>query len=251
EEDTPIAFTLAADEPHDPPWTFTITVQPMHGSITETGTEFLYTPTPDGDGLDLFCYSASSGTETISGVINVMLIPINDAPVALEPLLAFAEEDLSIPFPLEGRELDSSGSVTGFVIVSGPDHGTFENGFYTPALNFHGIDHLTYRASDGMAEGNVATVRIRVEAVNDPPSAGPQNVTAYQNTPQSIVLQAADPDDELLIIFINTPPLHGTLGARGIEFYDVTRCHAVSELIYTPAPGFTGTDGFDYMVNDD
>lgn len=249
EEDTPILFTLAVDE-RDPAWTFAITAPPMHGTISGTGPELLYTPAPDWDGLDMFSYTATSGMETISGVINVMFNPANDAPVALEPLLAFAEEDVAGPLPLEGRELDSFGSVTGFVIVSGPDHGTFENGLYTPAPNFHGIDHLTYRASDGMAEGNVATVRIRVQSVNDTPSAGPQTVIAYQNTAQPIVLAAADPDEELLSMFINTPPSHGTLGAPGIEFYDVTRCHGVSELLYTPDPGFTGTDTFDYMVND-
>ena len=42
---------------------------------------------------------------------------------------------------------------------------------YTPALNFIGSDSFTYRANDGEARSNVATVTITVEAVNDAPVA--------------------------------------------------------------------------------
>ncbi len=40
---------------------------------------------------------------------------------------------------------------------------------YTPNANFFGVDSFTYRANDGSANSNVATVTITVFAVNDAP----------------------------------------------------------------------------------
>jgi hypothetical protein len=250
DEDTPIAFSLVSDDPLQLPTVFTITMLPNHGTLTGEPPELLYTPSPDWDGLDVIGYSAFDGISTHAGVVIVTLRPVNDAPVALEPILAWAQEDTPGPLPLEGRELDSLDAVTGFTIVSGPEHGTFQGGLYTPDPNFSGIDHLTYRASDGRAEGNIATVRIRVEAVNDPPVASDQTVTVLQDTPTSIVLQASDPEGVLLGMFFQGLPLHGTLSAPGIEVYDANYCHGLSDLVYTPAPGYNGPDGFSYVVYD-
>ena len=52
-------------------------------------------------------------------------------------------------------------------LVTGPSNGTLNlstnGGFtYTPATNFSGLDTFTYRVNDGIADGNVATVTIRV-----------------------------------------------------------------------------------------
>jgi Bacterial Ig domain/Fibronectin type III domain len=250
-EDTPIAFTLTTDEPHDPPMIFTITTQPNHGIITGASPEFLYTPSPDWDGFDVFWYSATDGFSTISGVVIVTLVPVNDAPVAVEPFLAVVDDDSSAGLPLEGFELDAGVvGVAGFTIVSGPTNGTMQAGTYTPKPNFNGIDHLTYRASDGEIEGNLATVRIRVFPINDPPTARDQSVSVLRDTPQTVSLLASDPDEQLLSLFIGTPPVHGTLSARGIAVFDLTICHGLSDLIYTPNPGYTGADRFEYVVMD-
>ena len=61
-------------------------------------------------------------------------------------------------------------------LVSGPAHGTLtlnaDGSFtYTPDANFNGTDSFTYKASDGLADSNVATVTITVNAVNDAPVA--------------------------------------------------------------------------------
>jgi VCBS repeat-containing protein len=61
------------------------------------------------------------------------------------------------------------------VLVTGPSHGTLtlnSNGSftYTPALNYNGSDSFTYRANDGSANSNNATVNITVNAVDDAPT---------------------------------------------------------------------------------
>ncbi|MDP2734062.1 MAG: cadherin-like domain-containing protein, partial [Hoeflea sp.] len=50
---------------------------------------------------------------------------------------------------------------------------------YMPNANFNGSDSFTYKANDGAADSNVATVTITVIPVNDPPVAnagGPYTV---------------------------------------------------------------------------
>src|SRR5207247_6695837 len=42
---------------------------------------------------------------------------------------------------------------------------------YMPALNFNGTDSFTYKASDGQAQSDVATVTITVTPANDAPLA--------------------------------------------------------------------------------
>src|SRR5204863_205962 len=61
-------------------------------------------------------------------------------------------------------------------VVAQPAHGTVavnaDGSFtYTPALNFNGNDSFTYKANDGTADSNTATVAISVAAVNDAPVA--------------------------------------------------------------------------------
>lgn len=43
---------------------------------------------------------------------------------------------------------------------------------YTPNANFNGTDSFTYRANDGTADSNIATVTI-VNPINDAPTTAP------------------------------------------------------------------------------
>ena len=79
------------------------------------------------------------------------------------------------PGVLDG-DTDVDGDPLTAVLVAGPSHGTLTlnaNGSftYTPNANYNGTDSFTYRANDGSAHSNVATVTITVNAVNDAPVA--------------------------------------------------------------------------------
>src|SRR6185436_13311697 len=61
------------------------------------------------------------------------------------------------------------------VLVRPPAHGRLilkRNGVFTyrPERNFAGIDTFQYKSNDGAKDSNIATVRIRVEGVNDSPT---------------------------------------------------------------------------------
>src|SRR5204863_104554 len=77
-----------------------------------------------------------------------------------------------------GNDTDVDGNALTAVLVSGPlpTQGTLTlnpNGSFTftPTLNFNGPATFTYKANDGTADSNTATVTITVTPVNDPPAA--------------------------------------------------------------------------------
>lgn len=75
--------------------------------------------------------------------------------------------------------------------------------------------------------------------INRPPVAQDQTVSTQINQPVTFTLNASDPDSDPLTYTINNQPSHGSLGTlQG------------NTVIYTPAPGFTGTDSFTFQVSD-
>ncbi len=76
------------------------------------------------------------------------------------------------------------------------------------------------------------------EAANRPPVATSQSARTLSDDPVRIVLQVTDAEGDALTVRVIGAPTHGILGA------------AATTMIYTPAPGFSGTDRFTYRVND-
>jgi hypothetical protein len=70
------------------------------------------------------------------------------------------------------NDTDVEGNPLSAILESSPAHGTVlvqpDGSFiYTPAADFNGTDSFGYKASDGAAQGNVATVTITVNAVDN------------------------------------------------------------------------------------
>src|SRR5262249_60724928 len=91
-------------------------------------------------------------------------LPVNDAPVAQNDTAATNEDT-----PASGNVLTNDSDVDGnslsAVLVSGPTHGSLmlnaDGSFtYTPSADYNGADSFTYKANDGTANSNVATVKI-------------------------------------------------------------------------------------------
>jgi hypothetical protein len=55
-----------------------------------------------------------------------------------------------------------------------------------------------------------------------------------------VLINDLDPDGESLTAVLSTPPAHGTLVLN-----------ADGSFVYTPAPGFVGTDSFIYRAMDE
>ncbi len=115
---------------------------------------------------------------------------------------------------------------------------------YTPAANYNGADSFTYKANDGTADSNVATVSITIAAVNDAPAAAADAFTTNEDTALVVSgpgVLANDSDvegDALTAVARGRPePRHGHAQCRR-----QLHLHAGGELqrlgqLHLPGPG--------------
>jgi len=166
----PAPGVLANDiDPESGPLTAVVATNPGKGSLTlQPNGSFSYTSNPGFAGSDTFTYRASDGT-TVSNDATVTIVVTNTAPVAqadVYPITAGAT--LTVPGPgVLANDVDPDAGLLTAAIVSNTGKGSVSlnanGGFsYTPNAGFAGLDTFTYRASDGIATSNDATVTIVV-----------------------------------------------------------------------------------------
>lgn len=103
--------------------------------------------------------------------VKVYYTPANNTPVATDGTVT-TDEDTAAAVTLSATDADSD-TLT-YSIVSNPSHGTLgsvsgNQVTYTPSANYHGADSFTFKANDGQANSNTATVNVTVTSVNDLP----------------------------------------------------------------------------------
>src|SRR6185369_14056042 len=154
--------------------------QPTHGVLTlNTNGGFTYLPATNYLGSDSFTYQANDGALN-SGIatVTITITGANDAPVAVDDNYTTAEDTplTVIAAGVLANDSDVDGDALSAILVGQPTHGVLtlntNGGFnYVPATNYNGPDSFTYRANDGALDSGIATVRITITAVNDPPVA--------------------------------------------------------------------------------
>ena len=126
---------------------------------------------------------------------------VNDAPGAVKQHTTSEDRRSRSAFRVLANDSDRDSAALRAVLVTGPAHGTLvlnaEGSFaYNPAANFNGVDSFTYRASDGTASSNVATVTIAVKSVNDAPVAGNNTYTKNEDTTLTVAAPGVLGNDE-------------------------------------------------------
>ena len=112
--------------------------------------------------------------------------PASNQPPVANGQSVTADEDTDKAITLTGSDVDGD-SLT-YSIVAPPSHGSLTGTppdlTYTPNLDYNGPDSFTFKANDGTADSNVATVSITVNSVNDPPvaDAGPDQNDVEQTS---------------------------------------------------------------------
>jgi hypothetical protein len=222
--------------------TVTVTTPPAHGSATPTGaTTVEYDPAADFNGTDSFVYTVSDGHGgTDTGVVTVVVDPVDDAPVAADQTLSTPEET-AVAVVL-GPDVDADGETLTYALVSSPAHGVAEvdgtGATYTPEQDFNGTDSFVFSVTDGTSVV-MGTITVDVTPVNDAPVADDQSVVTDEDTPVVITLTASDVDGDDLAFTVTTAPQHGTL--------DTTSGPAPA---YTPDQDYFGPDAFVFTVDD-
>jgi hypothetical protein len=171
--------------------------------------------------------------------------PLPAPPVAVDDVLVVSEDGFGQVDVLrndydvnrDGLTVVDVGAATrGTVSFYGP--ADFE---YTPDPDATGSDAVTYTISDGHDGTDTAIVHITIEPVNDAPVAADDTATVAEGstgTPIPVLANDSDVDGDALVVTDAWGAAHGSLA-----FY-------AGGVVYMPAPGYVGADGFDYVVDD-
>ena len=223
---------------------------PAHGTAAiNAGGTITYSPAANYSGGDSFSYTISDGQGgSATATVSVTVTNVNNAPVAVNDS-ATTLEDEAVTIAVLANDTDADGGTLNAVLVSGPatarwslnPDGSFR---YTPAANFNGADSFRYKASDGAADSNVATVTVVIEAVNDEPVAGNNSYSTNEDQVLNVAAPGVlgndtDIDGGPLRAVLVSGPSHGTV-----------TLNANGSFSYMPAANFSGADSFSYKAND-
>ncbi|MBX2998860.1 MAG: tandem-95 repeat protein [Caldilineaceae bacterium] len=168
DEDTPVEIDVLANDSDVDGDDLTIIAvgMPGHGAAVVSGpSSVVYTPTLDFHGTDVFTYTVSDGELEATATVTVIVLPVNDAPIAMDDE-ADTGLDQQITIAVLENDYDVDDDPISVVSISQPVTGTatlHADGTvtYTPATGFRGTDHFTYTISDGELSAT-ATVIVHV-----------------------------------------------------------------------------------------
>lgn len=230
--------------------------KPYHGSVRlRRSGSFTYVPRANYNGSDSFRYRAcNSAGCSKPATVYLRISPVNDAPVARANLIGTNEDTrLTIKNPgVIGNDSDIDNGLSSLrtSVVQTTKNGslTLNSGgglSYMPRTNFSGSDSFVYKLSDGRAS-DTATVTISVSAVNDPPVANPDTLSATEDRALSIAAPGVLANDT----DADTPKANLTASIVRATANGTLSLNSKGGLYYKPKPNFSGTDTFVYKVSD-
>ena len=237
-ENTAKAVTLTGTDPNTPPLSlaYTVTTNPIHGTLSGTAPDLTYTPTTGYFGPDSLQFTTGNGTAT-STPATVALVVVGQ-PTA-NPQSVTTAQGAARSITLTGLDPDNPPLTLTYVVTVGTGHGTLSgtapNLIYTPASGYFGPDSFQFTTGNGTATSAPATVAIDVVGQ---PTADAQSVDTGQDSARSITLTGLDPNNPALTLtyVVTTNPAHGTLSGTA------------PNLSYTPSAGYFGPDSFQFTA---
>ena len=218
---------------------------PLDGSLGPVaGNRVTYAPAPDFHGQDSFTFKANDGaTDSNVATFRLTVTPVNDSPVCRD---LSSETPFETPVEKDPDCSDVDGDALSFEIAAQGSKGTASVAGgrlrYVPGVGQTGADSFRYRARDGVAGSNEATVSVTIGPhVNRPPIARDDQLPAVEDTAASLDVLAndSDPDGDTVTLVSWTQAQHGLVA-----------CLPNGQCAYTPALDFHGEDSFTYRVED-
>ena len=254
-EDTERAIVLSGSDVEESNLAYTFVKFPIHGVLTGTAPNLVYHPDTHFDETDSFTFSVYDGeldSESVA-TVTIEFVAVNDQPVAHSQNLTTAE-DTDLDILLTGSDVE--GSAITYHIIEQPAHGmltgTAPNVVYSPFANSVVNDRFTFRVSDGELNSAAATIAIRVDGVNDSPTALDASSDTDEDTPVTLLLPVADLDGlDTLELELAADGVLGSAAvvktAQGFELtYDPSRSLQLQEM----SQGETANQSIRYTVMD-
>ncbi len=205
---TPASITLTAESPGGFPLSYSVVSGPVQGTLSGTAPNLTYTASAGYAGSDAFTFKANDGTgDSNVATVSLTVRGPNHAPVASDMSVTAAAGSAT---PVTLTASDADGDALTYIIVSPPAHGQLSSGTganrtYTPNAGYTGSDSFTFKANDGLADSNVATVSVTVSVVAPAPvEVGSQGY--INGTPQTVHTTAAfnTTGASTLVAFVST-----------------------------------------------
>lgn len=199
---------------------------------------------------------------------DVVVAECNDAPDAVDDLNMSTNEDTPKVLDVLGNDkdpdLETNPDTETMTIVSTDTTGVVgtvqitgggSELSYTPAANWNGTEEFTYTIEDSEGVQDTATVRLKVNAVNDAPSPAIDSATTDEETAILIDVLNNDTDVDKDTSLNNDPfydPATETVSIKADGFSGVNGTAVVedSKVKFTPAKDFSGTETFTYTAVD-
>lgn len=159
-------ITLSATDADGDTLSYKVVNSTNRGTLTGTPPNLFYTAQSNYDGPDAFTFKANDGKiDSNVATVTITVKSLNRKPVA-DGLTVTAVAGVAKTVVLSASDEDRD--TLSYTVVSAPSHGTLSgsapNLIYTAAAGYSGTDSFTYKANDGKADSNVATVGITVTA---------------------------------------------------------------------------------------
>ena len=221
--------------------------QPNTGEASIVTNQVIYRPDTTFTGSVNFNYTVSDANNN-SDTANIKVIvtaPINIPPIANDDSTT-TSEGLNVSIDVLGNDTSNSGSdQLRITNVSNPFNGSVNivNGqlIYSPNSGYSGIDEFNYTIIDSNGLTTVASVIVNVIIDNIRPVAQNDSITTPEQTPVTIDVLDNDTtysgSGQLTITSVDNPSNGSATIVNG-------------QVIYTPNPGFFGTDFFTYNIMD-
>ena len=247
DEDTAVAIDVLTndiDDDGDPLTVVSITQSADGSAVLDGQGNVVVTPTLNFNGVLTLTYTISDGQSGDSADIIITVLPVNDAPTAVNDV-AVTDEETFVSVDVLANDSDVDGDSLTIAQVASSLDGTAAitaNSLvgFTPTVDFNGTAVVSYTIDDGSGATASALLLITVDPINDVPIAVNDIGEAVAETPVtlSVLDNDSDIDGDTLTIAAVGNPANGTASTDG------------STVLYTPALAFVGSDTFTYTVTD-
>ncbi|MEX0270554.1 Ig-like domain-containing protein [Leptolyngbyaceae cyanobacterium UHCC 1019] len=233
--------------------TATLVTAPTNGTVSLNGDgSFIYQPTGNFAGTDVFIYRASDGSLASNLATVTLSVGANNAPIANPNSYTTAEDTLLTTGNVLTNDTDVDGNtpLTASVIAAPANALSFtlnaDGSFsYQPKANFNGTDTFVYTATDSLgAVSNPTTVTFSVTPVNDAPVAFNNTVSVVPGGTLNIAAPGILEDDTDVESASLTAVLVSSTSSGTLSL------NPNGSFTYRPNIGFSGTDVFTYRAND-